>query len=79
MLFPCVYLILTCYTKDDPSESARIEAYNTSVNRQWSSLLCVLGLSSVLRLPIESYFPIPANDSGEMDSLSTIVMKLYTI
>ena len=63
---------LTSYTKDDPSESVRIEAYNTSVNRQWSSFLCDFGLSSVLRLPIESYFPIPANDSGDMDSLSTM-------
>ncbi len=68
-------IALACYTKDDPSESVRTEAHNTSVNHQWSSFLCVLGLSSVLRLPIESCFPIPVNQSDaqeEMDSLSTI-------
>jgi hypothetical protein len=68
-------IALACYTKDDPSESVRTEAYNTSINHQWSPFLCVLGLSSVLRLPIESYFPIPVNQSDvqeEMDSLSTM-------
>ena len=65
-------VLLPSYTKNDPSESVRVEAYNTSVNRQWSSFLCVLGLSSVLRLPIESYFPIPANQNDKKDSLSTM-------
>lgn len=66
-------IALASFEKDDLSKSVMAEAYNNSVNHQWSSFLCLLGLSSVLELPIESYFPIPVNQSDsqeEMDSLS---------
>ena len=65
-------IALACYAKDDPTESAIAEAYNTSVNRQWSSHLCVLRLSSVLRLPIKTYLPVPDNYSDTREEIGSL-------
>jgi hypothetical protein len=66
-------IAMSSYMKDDPSESVRAEAYNTSVNHQWSSFFCVLALSSVLKLPIESYFPMPVNRSDAQEEINSLL------
>ena len=50
-------------TKEDPSKAFLAVAYNNAFNHHYSSFLCMLSLSTVVGLPIESYYPIQ-NDSG---------------
>ena len=50
------------------------------MHRQWSSLVCLLALSSEVKVPIESYFPITHTESTskeKIESLSTLFN--YTI
>jgi hypothetical protein len=63
-------IALNALQKDDPSTAVVGGAFNNSINHQWSSFLCLLSLSSVLKLPIESYFATPVNSSPSKDSLS---------
>jgi hypothetical protein len=66
-------IALNALRKDDPSTAVIVigeEAFSSSINHQSSSFLCLLSLSSVLKLAIESYFPTPVNSSTSKDSLS---------
>jgi hypothetical protein len=66
-------IALNALPKDDPSIAVIAigeEAFNNSINHQSSSFLCLLSLSSVLKLAIESYFPTPGNSSTSKDSIS---------
>ena len=68
-------IALDSVTKEDLCKPIITEAYSTVMNRQWSSFVCLLALSSVVKLPIESYFPITAGKSiskEKIDSLSTM-------
>ena len=51
-------IALASFKKDDLAKSVMAEAYNNSVDHQWSSFFGLPELSSVLKLPVESYFPI---------------------
>lgn len=61
---------LNSLTKDDPSKVVFAAAYNTARNHQYSSFLCMLSLSSVLQLPIESYYPIPTTEVDTQEEFS---------
>ena len=61
---------LDAFRKEDPGSAIFAEAVNNAHNRNFSSFLCLLSLSSVLKLPIESYYPI--GDDSSMDSLSVM-------
>ena len=45
------------FRKEDPNSAILAEAVNNAHNHQFSSFLCLLSLSSVVNLPIESYHP----------------------
>ena len=64
-------IALDSFAKEDLSKSVIAEAYNNALNRQWSSFLCILALSSAVKLPVEAYYPVPA-DEEKKDSLSTM-------
>ena len=72
---------LNSLTKDDPSKAVLAEAYNNAHNHQYSSFLCMLSLSSVLQLPIESYHPIPTTevDTQEESSDADIVEEVDSL
>lgn len=57
---------LDSFNKEDLTSSILAEAVNNAQNHQFSSFICMLALSSVMKLPIESYYPI----GKSMDSLS---------
>ena len=46
------------FRKEDPNSAILAEAVNNAHNHQFSSFLCLLSLSSVVNLPIESYYPV---------------------
>ena len=64
---------LKCFSADVPgTRSNRLsavfaEAVASARNYRYSSFLCLLGLSSVIKLPIESYYPIA--EEGQSDDL----------
>ena len=62
---------LDSVTKEDHCKPIITEAYSNALNHQWSSFICLLALSSVVKLPIESYFPITPSEEN-IDSLSTM-------
>ena len=62
---------LDSVTKEDHCKPIFTEAYSNALNHQWSSFICLLALSSVVKLPIESYFPITPSEEN-IDSLSTM-------
>ena len=64
-------IALDSFAKEDPSKSVVAEAYNNALNRQWSSFLCILALSSAVKRPVEAYYPVSA-DEEKKDSLSTM-------
>ncbi|XP_028413710.1 52 kDa repressor of the inhibitor of the protein kinase-like [Dendronephthya gigantea] len=64
-------IALGSVTKEDPCAPILTEAYSNAMNHQWSSFICLLSLSSVVKRPIESYFPITPNEE-KIDSLSTM-------
>ena len=50
---------LDALSKENPSEAVVAEARNNAKNYTYSSFICIIGLSNVLKLPIESsYYPI---------------------
>ena len=53
--------------KEDPNSAIVAEAVNNAHDHQFSSFLCLLSLSSVVNLPIESYYP--AGPDNSKDSL----------
>ena len=53
-------------TKENQCSSTLAEAVNNANNYHFSSFVCMLALSSVIKLPIESYYPI----GKSVDSLS---------
>ena len=55
---------LNTLSKNNPSEAVIAEARNNANNYEYSSFICVLALSNVLKLPIESYYPIPLSSDG---------------
>ena len=52
-------IALNLLAKEDLSKSVIAEAYSNALNRQWSSFLCLLALSSAVKLPVEAYFQYP--------------------
>jgi hypothetical protein len=64
-------IALDSVTKEDLCAPIFAEAYSNAMNHQWSSFICLLSLSSVVKRPIESYFPIPPSEE-KIDSLSTM-------
>ena len=62
---------LDSVTKEDHCKPIITEACSNALNHQWSSFICLLALSSVVKLPIESYFPITPSEEN-IDSLSTM-------
>ena len=56
------------FRKEDPNSAILAEAVNNAHNHQFSSFLCLLSLSSVVNLPIESYYP--ADSDNSKDSLA---------
>ena len=64
-------IVLGSFAKEDPSKSVMAEAYNNALNRQWSSFLCILALSSAVKRPVEACYPVSA-DKEKKDSLSTM-------
>ena len=52
-------IALNSLAKDDLSKFVIAEAYSNALNRQWSSLLCLLALSSAVKLLVEAYFQYP--------------------
>ena len=52
-------IALNSLAKEDLSKSVIAEAYSNALNRQWSSFLCLLALSSAVKLPVEAYFQYP--------------------
>ena len=52
-------IALNSFAKEDLSKSVIAEAYSNALNRQWSSFLCLLALSSAVKLPVEAYFQHP--------------------
>ena len=68
---------LDSVTKEDHCKPIITESYSNALNHQWSSFICLLALSSVVKLPIESYFPITPSEEN-IDSLSTM-FKLHYI
>ena len=66
-------------TKDDPIKAVVAEAYINAHNCQFSSFLCLMALSSSIKLPIESYYPISkdsqpndTNTKKDKDTLSSM-------
>ena len=73
-------IALNSVTKEDHCKPIITEAYSNAMNHQWSSFVCLLALSSVVKLQIESYFPITHSESTlkeNIDSLSTMFTALY--
>ena len=53
-------IALNSLAKEGLSKSVIAEAYsNNALNRQWSSFLCLLALSSAVKLLVEAYFQHP--------------------
>ena len=68
-------IALNSITKEDPCKPIITEAYSNAMNHQWSSFVCHLALSSVVKLLIDSYFPITPTESttkDKIESLSTL-------
>ena len=59
---------LECFDKKDQKKAIFEELCRNANDQVYSSFLCLMSLSSVIRLPIESYYPISSSDV--MDSLS---------
>ena len=72
-------IALNSLAKDDLSKSVIAEAYNNALNRQWSSFLCLLALSSAVRLPVEAYYPISKNETTKEKKDSLSIMFNCTI
>ena len=52
-------IALNLLAKDDLSKFVIAEAYSNALNRQWSSFLCLLTLSSAVKFLVEAYFQYP--------------------
>ena len=68
-------IALNSVTKEDHSKPIIAEAYSNTMNHQWSSFVCLLTLSSEVKVPIESYFPVTRTESiskEKIESLSTL-------
>ena len=52
-------IVLNSLAKEDLSKSVIAEAYSNALNCQWSSFLCLLALSSAVKLLVEAYFQYP--------------------
>ena len=52
-------IALNSLAKDDLRKFVIAETYSNALNRQWSSFLCLLALSSAVKLLVEAYFQYP--------------------